>query len=85
MCPSSERTGQVVVARRGRLKPTRDRPTTCLILLTRRRVREFHASLWLDGLVAALGMAACAAALVLPPILAMSVQGNLAAVVVNLA
>src|SRR6185503_1697605 len=50
-----------------------------------RRVREFHASLWLDGLVGALGMAACVAALVLPPILAMSVQGAPTAVAVNLA
>ena len=51
----------------------------------RRRIREFHASLWLDGLVAALGLAACVAALVLPPIVAMSVQGETTAVAVNLA
>ena len=51
----------------------------------RRRIREFHASLWLDGIVAALGMAACVAALVLPPILAMSLEGDAAAVAVNLA
>ena len=51
----------------------------------RRRIREFHASLWLDGIVAALGEAACAAALVLPPILAMSVEGDAPAVAVNLA
>jgi len=56
-----------------------------VVLLMRRRVREFHASLWLDGLVAALGVAAITAALVLPPILAMSVDGELAAVAVNLA
>jgi two-component system cell cycle response regulator len=56
-----------------------------LVLLMRRRIREFHASLWLDGIVGALGMAACVAALVLPPILAMSVKGETAAVVVNLA
>ena len=56
-----------------------------LVLLIRRRVREFHASLWLDGLIAALGVAACVATLVLPPILAMSLEGELAAVVVNLA
>ena len=56
-----------------------------LVLLMRRRIREFHASLWLDGLVAALGMAACVAALVLPPILAMSLEGDAAAVAVNLA
>ena len=41
-----------------------------MVVLMRRRIREFHASLWLDGIVAALAMAACAAALVLPPILA---------------
>ena len=51
----------------------------------RRRIREFHASLWLDGIVAALGVAAVTAALVLPPILAMSVEGEPAAVVTNLA
>ena len=56
-----------------------------LVLLMRRRIREFHASLWLDGLVGALGMAACVAALVLPPILAMSLEGDTGAVVVNLA
>jgi diguanylate cyclase (GGDEF)-like protein len=56
-----------------------------VVLLTRRRVREFHASLWLDGIVAALGVAALTAALVLPPILAMSTQGETAAVIVNLA
>ena len=55
------------------------------VVLMRRRIREFHASLWLDGIVAALGMTACVAALVLPPILAMSVQGDPAAVAVNLA
>src|SRR4051812_20497451 len=51
----------------------------------RRRIREFHVSLWLDGIVAALGAAAVTAAVVLPPILKMSVQGETAAVVVNLA
>jgi two-component system, cell cycle response regulator len=56
-----------------------------VVLLMRRRIREFHASLWLDGLVAALGAAALTAALVLPPILAMSVEGEPAAVVTNLA
>lgn len=58
---------------------------TALVLLVRRRIRQFHASLWLDGIVAALGMAACVATLVLPPILAMSLEGDLAAVAVNLA
>ncbi|HWM07911.1 MAG TPA: diguanylate cyclase, partial [Solirubrobacteraceae bacterium] len=56
-----------------------------VVLLMRRRVREFHASLWLDGIVAALGIAAVTAALVLPPILAMSMEGDPAAVAVNLA
>ncbi len=56
-----------------------------VVLLMRQRLREFHASLWLDGLVAALGVAAVTAALVLPPILAMSMEGDPAAVAVNLA
>jgi two-component system, cell cycle response regulator len=56
-----------------------------VVLLMRRRIREFHASLWLDGIVAALGVAALTAALVLPPILSMSVEGELSAVIVNLA
>ena len=56
-----------------------------IVVLMRRRIREFHGSLWLDGIVAALGMGACVAALVLPPILAMSVQGDPPAVAVNLA
>jgi diguanylate cyclase (GGDEF)-like protein len=56
-----------------------------VVLLLRRRIREFHASLWLDGIVAALGIAAVTAALVLPPILAMSLEGEPTAVAVNLA
>jgi two-component system cell cycle response regulator len=56
-----------------------------VVLLVRRRIREFHASLWLDGMVAGLGVAAFTAAVVLPPILAMSVEGEAAAVAVNLA
>ena len=56
-----------------------------VVLLMRRRIREFHASLWLDGIVAALGVAALTAALVLPPILAMSVEGEPSAVITNLA
>jgi two-component system cell cycle response regulator len=56
-----------------------------VVVLMRRRIREFHASLWLDGIVAGLAMAACAAALVLPPILAMSLEGDATAVAVNLA
>ena len=51
----------------------------------RRRIREFHPSLWLDGIVAALGVAALTAALVLPPILAMSVEGEPSAATTNLA
>ena len=56
-----------------------------VVLLMRRRIREFHPSLWLDGIVAALGVAAVTAALVLPPILAMSIEGEATAVMVNLA
>ena len=55
-----------------------------VVLLMRRRIREFHGSLWLDGIVAALGVAALTAALVLPPILAMSVEGEPSAVITNL-
>jgi two-component system cell cycle response regulator len=58
---------------------------TAVVLLMRRRVREFHSSLWLDGLIAALGVTACVAAIVLPPILAMSLQGDPLAIAVNLA
>ena len=39
-------------------------------LLVRARVRQFYASLWLDGTVGALALAALAARFVLPPILA---------------
>jgi two-component system, cell cycle response regulator len=39
-------------------------------LLVRARVRQFHASLWLDGLVGALAVAALACQFVLPPIVA---------------
>ena len=56
-----------------------------VVLLIRRRVREFHPSLWLDGLIAALGMTACVAAIVLPPIISMSLQGEPLAIAVNLA
>jgi diguanylate cyclase (GGDEF)-like protein len=35
-------------------------PYIGLVLLVRRRVRMFHASIWLDGVVGALGAAACA-------------------------
>jgi two-component system, cell cycle response regulator len=39
-----------------------------IVLLVRERIRDFQASLWLDGLVAALAMAAVGAALVLPAV-----------------
>lgn len=55
-----------------------------LVLLVRSRVRRFHASQWLDGLAAALVIAATGAALVLPPIVATS-AGSRAAVATNLA
>jgi two-component system, cell cycle response regulator len=58
---------------------------SAVLLLMRRRIREFHASLWLDGIVAALGVAAVTAALVLPPIVAMSLEGEAVPVMVNLA
>ena len=56
-----------------------------VVLLVRRRVREFRPSLWLDGLLAALAVAAAVTALVLPSIIAMSLEGELLAVTVNLA
>ena len=39
-----------------------------LVLLARARIRRFHASLWLDGLIAAFAVAAFAAALLYPTI-----------------
>jgi diguanylate cyclase (GGDEF)-like protein len=54
-------------------------------LLVRRRVRSFSLSLWLDGAIAGLAVAALAAAAVLPPVLA-SVEGaNALATTVTLA
>ncbi|MEA2426690.1 MAG: diguanylate cyclase, partial [Thermoleophilaceae bacterium] len=41
-----------------------------VVLLIRARVRGFHASMWLDGAVGALGIGAIASALVFEPILA---------------
>jgi diguanylate cyclase (GGDEF)-like protein len=55
-----------------------------IVLLLRRQVQRWHASLWLDGLVAALGTGACAVALVLQPVLH-ATDGNLLAVLMNLA
>ena len=55
-----------------------------LVLLVRERMTRFHASVWLDGLVGALAVAALGAALVLTPVLA-STSGGVAAVATNLA
>ena len=55
-----------------------------LVLLVRERVTRFHASVWLDGLLGALAVAALGAALVLTPVLE-STSGGLAAVATNLA
>jgi len=52
-----------------------------IVLLVRERVREFRTSLWLDGIVGALAMAAIGAALLLDPI---SSGGEGAMVVVDL-
>ena len=53
-------------------------------LLIRSRVRDLRPSLWLDGLVAALGLTALTTALLLGPILS-STGGSVAAVATNLA
>ena len=55
-----------------------------VILLIKARAHAFQASLWLDGVIGALGVAAVAAALVLDPIIASS-TGSVEAIVVNLA
>jgi diguanylate cyclase (GGDEF)-like protein len=55
-----------------------------LVLLMRRRVARFHASVWLDGVVGGLGAAAICAALAFQTILT-ATGGNTAAVVTNLA
>jgi diguanylate cyclase (GGDEF)-like protein len=55
-----------------------------LIGLIRARVRQFHASMWLDGLIGALGASAVAVAALLGPALELT-EGDLAAVLTNLA
>jgi diguanylate cyclase (GGDEF)-like protein len=55
-----------------------------IVLLLRRQVQRWHTSLWLDGVVAALGVGACAVALVLQPVLH-ATDGNFLAVLMNLA
>ena len=55
-----------------------------LVALIRSRVPRFHASMWLDGLIGALGAAAVAVAILLGPALAVT-EGDVAAVVTNLA
>ena len=47
-----------------------------VVLLVRARVRRFHASQWLDGLAAALVVAAIGVAVLMPPILAGSEGGT---------
>jgi diguanylate cyclase (GGDEF)-like protein len=54
-------------------------------LLIRARVRDFQASLWLDGLVAGLAVAAAGAALVVGPVLHASGGGNPAAMATTVA
>lgn len=56
----------------------------CIVLLLRARVVRWHASTWLDGLVAACGLGAIAVALVFAPVLVAG-QGNRAATAVALA
>ncbi|MET0765085.1 MAG: bifunctional diguanylate cyclase/phosphodiesterase [Blastococcus sp.] len=55
-----------------------------LVALIRARVTRFHASMWLDGIIGALGASAVAVALLLGPALEMS-DGSTAEVVTNLA
>ncbi|SFP33155.1 diguanylate cyclase/phosphodiesterase [Geodermatophilus dictyosporus] len=55
-----------------------------LIALIRTRVQRFHASMWLDGGIGALGATAVAVAVLLEPALRLT-EGSLAAVVTNLA
>jgi diguanylate cyclase (GGDEF)-like protein len=56
-----------------------------VVLLVRARVRRFHASQWLDGLAAALVVAAIGVAILMPSILAGSEDSPVAAVATNLA
>jgi hypothetical protein len=55
-----------------------------LVVLIRARVSRFHASMWLDGIVGALGAGAVAVALLLGPALELT-EGHTAAVVTSLA
>ncbi|MFD2092138.1 putative bifunctional diguanylate cyclase/phosphodiesterase [Blastococcus deserti] len=55
-----------------------------LVGLVRSRVPRFHPSMWLDGLIGALGAAAVAAAVLLGPALELT-EGTMAAVVTSLA
>ena len=56
-----------------------------LVVLLRARVRRFHASQWLDGIAAALVVAALGSAVLLDPILAATGGGSTIAVATNLA
>lgn len=55
-----------------------------LVLIIRSRIREFHRSLWLDGLIGGLAVASVGAALVFGAILS-STGGNATQIAVNLA
>jgi diguanylate cyclase len=55
-----------------------------IVLLVRAHVRNFHASVWLDGAIGALAVAAVGAAIVLEPIMH-ATHGSLASVATNLA
>jgi hypothetical protein len=55
-----------------------------LVLIIRSRIREFHRSLWLDGLISGLAVACVGAALVFGAILS-STGGNATQIAVNLA
>ena len=55
-----------------------------LVVLIRSRVSRFHASMWLDGVVGALGAGAVAVALLLGPALELT-EGHPAAVITSLA
>ena len=56
-----------------------------LIVLLRARVRRFHASMWLDGIAAALIIAGVGGAVLLPPILDSSEGASAVAIATNLA
>ncbi len=58
---------------------------TALVLLVRSRMPGFRRALWLDGLIAALAVAAVAAAVAFEPIVDASVEGDALAVATNLA